>query len=248
MKKIMVAVLAVIAAVVLFFGVTFAIEYVGKSEGGEEVTVTIPQGATGRDMARILKDNGVIRYELSFLLKIKTSPYAEQLNYGEFNLHKHMGVGKVIEILKNTTFKKEGIKLTVPEGYSIEKIAVLCEETGLVTAEEFLDEIENGKFDYDFIKDIPDNEDVKYKLQGYIFPSTHIFDEDSPTACTTSVIEPFSISASAIVKGMRSPCSPTRTITKCPGRRERAIIGASTTSFTTFSEKCSFSSILFIFG
>ena len=179
MKKILVAILAIIAATVLFFGVTFATEFIGNSEGSGDVTVTIPQGATGRDMARILKDNGVIRYELSFLLKIKTSPYADQLNYGEFNLHKRMGVGKVIEILKNTTFKKEGIKFTVPEGYSIEKIAVLCEEAGLVSAEEFLDEVENGKFDYDFIKDIPDNSDVKYKLQGYLFPSTHIFDEDS---------------------------------------------------------------------
>lgn len=179
MKKFIIAVLAIVAAIVLFFGCTFIMEYAGNSDGGDAVTVTIPQGATGRDMACILKDNGVIRYKLSFLLKIKTSPYRDQLNYGEFNLHKHMGVGKVIEILKNTTFKKEGIKLTVPEGYSIEKIAVLCEETGLVTAEEFLKEVEEGKFDYDFIKDIPDNPDVKYKLQGYLFPSTHIFDEDS---------------------------------------------------------------------
>ena len=67
-----------------------------------------------------------------------------------------------------------------------------------------------------------------------------------PTTCTTKVIVPLSLSAEAIVRGIRSPFAPTRTITKCPAFRERAINGASTTSLTTFSEKYSFLIILFI--
>ena len=49
-----------------------------------------------------------------------------------------------------------------------------------------------------------------------------------------------------IVKGIRSPFSPTRIITKCPALRDLAINGASTTNLKTFSENCSFEIILFI--
>ena len=49
-----------------------------------------------------------------------------------------------------------------------------------------------------------------------------------------------------MVSGMRSPFSPTRTITKCPALRDLAINGASITNLKTFSEKCSLLMILFI--
>ena len=71
--------------------------------------------------------------------------------------------------------------------------------------------------------------------------------DDRPTSCTTRVMVPATGSASAMVRGMRSPFSPTRTMTKCPALRDRAMSGASTTSLKTFSEKCSLWRILFIF-
>jgi hypothetical protein len=52
---------------------------------------------------------------------------------------------------------------------------------------------------------------------------------ECPTAWMMSVIVPASASSSAIVSGMRSPSSPTRTITNCPGRLARAMRAALTT-------------------
>ena len=51
--------------------------------------------------------------------------------------------------------------------------------------------------------------------------------DDRPTFCTTSVMVPRSMSASAMVSGMRSPFLSTRTITKFPALRLFAIRGAS---------------------
>lgn len=45
---------------------------------------------------------------------------------------------------------------------------------------------------------------------------------------------------------MRSPLSPQRTMTKCPGRRARAISGDWTTNFTTLGLKYSLLTILYI--
>ena len=58
---------------------------------------------------------------------------------------------------------------------------------------------------------------------------------------------PFVVSAFAIVRGILSPFSSKRIITKCPALRALAIKGASISSKTTFSEKCSLCTILFIF-
>lgn len=169
--------LAVISGVI-FVSAIFA-EYMRGSSSGETVTVTIPQGTSEKDIAAILKDNGVIDYELSFRLKMKTSPYRGMLKYGNFELEKKMCLDDVIDTLRVSTELKKGVKITIPEGFSAEQIAARCENSGLVSKEAFLKELEKGKFDYDFIKDIPKKSGVKYKLQGYLFPSTHMFDADS---------------------------------------------------------------------
>ena len=70
--------------------------------------------------------------------------------------------------------------------------------------------------------------------------------EESPTSCTTRVMVPFFRSEPAIVNGIRSPFSPTRTMTKCPALRDLAIKGASISNLNTFSEKRSLLMILFI--
>ena len=70
--------------------------------------------------------------------------------------------------------------------------------------------------------------------------------DESPTFCTTSLIVPRTLSASAIVKGIRSLFLSTLTITKFPARRLWAISGASMSKQNTFSENCLFEMILFM--
>src|SRR5581483_2369592 len=67
-----------------------------------------------------------------------------------------------------------------------------------------------------------------------------------PTAWTTSAIAPPTGSASAIVSGMRSPRSSTRTITNWPGRRLRAIAGASIQKRTIDGERTSLSRMVYM--
>ena len=70
--------------------------------------------------------------------------------------------------------------------------------------------------------------------------------ELKPTFWITRVMIPFSVSACAMVNGMRSPFSPTLTMTKLPALYAFAISGASTRRRKTFSENCSFDTILYI--
>ena len=180
MKKFFI--LAILVIVALGAGSMLSIfsEYTRTTSGEETVSVNIPVGASEKTIAGILKDAGVIRHEISFRIKMKNSPYRGKLNYGKYMLNKKMVLDDIInELMKASVFDEGDVKLTIPEGFSAEMIASRCEEMGLVTADEFLAELKNGKFDYAFIKDIPNNSDVIYKLQGYLFPSTYMFDSDA---------------------------------------------------------------------
>ncbi|MBQ8808156.1 MAG: endolytic transglycosylase MltG [Clostridia bacterium] len=154
-------------------------EYSRTDSSDETVTVFIPKGATENEIAKILKDKGVINYEISFKLKMKNSPHRGKLNYGKYVLKKVMNLDQIVsELIKVSDFT-QSVTLTVPEGFSAEKIAERCEQLKIATADEFLRELKEGKFDYDFLDEIPVNKDVKYKLEGYLFPSTHAFAADA---------------------------------------------------------------------
>lgn len=178
MKKIVI-VLLIVAVVAASFGLSVFLEYIRTGSGEETVIVEIPRGASEKTIAQVLKDNGVIRHELSFRLKMRTSPYRGQLNYGKYTLNKKMCLEDIIAALLKPSDIAKGVKLTIPEGFSAKMIAERCEKLGLVNAEDFLSELKKGKFSYDFIKDIPKNKDVEYKLEGYLFPSTHMFGENA---------------------------------------------------------------------
>lgn len=175
-RIILVAILLVIAV----FGSLFLTEYLDtSSEEGEAVTVVIPDGAAGKTMAGILKDNGLIRFKQAFLLRLRGSEYAGKLRSGTFELHKGMCIDDIIKELATGGLKREEITVTIPEGFSAEQIAARFEEKGLFSAEAFLDEVNNGEFDYSFLNEIPDNDNIKYRLQGFLFPSTYSFFTDS---------------------------------------------------------------------
>lgn len=174
-KKVVSGVLLVAAAVVLCFALSMFMEYTRTTSSDETVIVQIPKGASEKKIAQVLKDSGVINHQLTFRLKMKNSPQRGKLNYGKYTLKKDMALDDIIDTLSKPSELAKGIKLTIPEGFSAEMIAQRCEKLGICSAEDFLRELEEGEFNYGFIEDIPDNKNVKYKLQGYLFPSTHNF-------------------------------------------------------------------------
>jgi len=178
-KKVLLGLILLILVVAVIFAVSVISEYTRKTSSDEVVTVQIPKGSSEQKIAQILKSNGVINYEITFRLKMKNSPYRGKLNYGTFELKKDMSLESAIETLSKPGAFEKGITLTIPEGYSAEKIAVLCEQKGFCSKDEFLTVLRDGVFEYDFISDIPQKEGVKYALEGYLFPSTYNFAKDA---------------------------------------------------------------------
>ena len=173
-KKILILVIVAIMLAVAVAGSLFLTEYLDtESESGAPVTVKIAQGSSGKDMAEILKDAGLIRFKSAFLLRLRSSEYAGRLRSGTFELHKGMCIDDMIKALASGGEQRETVEFTIPEGFSVEQTAARLENLGLFTAEEFLNEVNNGEFDYEFLSTIPHNNNINYRLQGFLFPSTY---------------------------------------------------------------------------
>ena len=174
MKKI---IAIIIAAALLIWLTPYAHEYFNsKSVEGTPVTISIPKGLSEADIAKLLKENGLIKNEIVFKLKLRLSEYNGKLNFGTYTLSDGMCLSDIIKTLANPAVQ-QGITFVVPEGFSAEQIAARAEELNLCTAEEFLNALDDN-YDYSFVSKIPAG-DTKYRLQGFLFPETYSFLKES---------------------------------------------------------------------
>jgi UPF0755 protein len=157
------------------------------------VTIVVPEGASAKSVAGILHDAGLIDYEYAFVLRIKESDYRGKLQPGTFTLNTGMSTMEMIEILCYIEPVKEVIDtLTVPEGFSLEQIAARCEEKGICTKEEFLNEANSGQHELPFSTGDMNTSGVKYGIQGYLFPATYdIFEDTTAASLIDSMLEKF---------------------------------------------------------
>jgi len=141
-----------------------------------EVEVTVEKGSTTKDIAKVLKEKELITNELIFRFKSKYFKYDGKFKEGKFALSTNMSEEEIMEILTSVGVKAEGIKFTIPEGYTIEKIAQTLEEKEIAKKDDFMKAIKETKYDYEFLSQIPERSNF---LEGYLFPDTYEIRKDS---------------------------------------------------------------------
>ena len=142
---------------------------------GEDVEVIIPAGATTMDIAEALKEKGLIKSALKFRLDSRLNDFDGTYRQGTYTVNTAMTPLQMMELFQTGVVMDDRLKLVVPEGFTIAEIGARLEEKGIVTAEEFKTESNNGQFDYDFLKDIPEREN---RLEGYLFPDTYYLKDE----------------------------------------------------------------------
>lgn len=148
---------------------------------GEDVIVTIPEGASAEEIANILKEKGLIEYPKAFVKRLQESEYRGSLKSGTFTLNTGMNTLDMMAAMSPAYEEILPIdQLVIPEGFTIEMIAARCEEQGICSSEDFLRAVSSvTSSDFEYMSDIPAGIPVKYKLQGYIFPATYDIYEDT---------------------------------------------------------------------
>lgn len=139
----------------------------------EPVRVVIPAGASAGEIAHILAGEGLIKSELLFRALVRWEGVGERLQAGQYELSPGMTPREIIACLAAGDVIEEYVRVTIPEGYTVVQIADLLARESLVDRERFLEVVQSGEFEFDFIDEIPGN--VDYRLEGYLFPDTYYF-------------------------------------------------------------------------
>lgn len=149
-----------------------SLEPINPSDKGK-LSITIEEGSTTGDIAEQLRTAGLIRNENFFKLHSKLQKNDSKYKAGVYEFSKSMSTDQLMEaIMKGGAPIDAGStrKFTIPEGYNITQTVNRLVKEGLVTKEDFMDEVANGTFDYEFLADAPKDET---RLEGFLYPNTY---------------------------------------------------------------------------
>lgn len=163
--------------IIIILLIAIGIIYLISNDVNKNTYVKIDEGLSTVQIADVLKDSKVIRSKIVFLAAVNFSEYKGKLKYGEFEFNEGDGYFDVIKKLAENGAKKQTITVTIPEGYSVEKIIEKLVNARLGTKKEIQSAL-NDDYNYEFIKYIKNTSDCKYKLQGFLFPATYEFYTD----------------------------------------------------------------------
>lgn len=141
---------------------------------GQTVTITIPEGATTREIARILKENKLIKNEFLFRLSSKMDGFDGKYQQGTYEVDTGLTKTQIMELLQTGSVMNRK-KVTIPEGYTVKQIAEQAAAAEVCSIDEFINECNTGTFDYEFLQNLPERE---YRLEGYLFPSTYFLSDE----------------------------------------------------------------------
>ncbi|UII54974.1 endolytic transglycosylase MltG [Cytobacillus spongiae] len=154
----------------------------------QEKRIEIPIGSSVTDISNILEESGIIKDARIFKYYIKFKNEAGFMA-GEYMLKSSMTIPEIIENLKTGMIMEEVVfKMTIPEGKQLQQIAaIIAEKTGR-TEEEVFKALNDEQFIKDLMARYPDilteeilRKDIKYPLEGYLFPATYPFYKENPT-------------------------------------------------------------------
>ncbi len=158
--------------------VTFLVRGMLSTDMGgenESIVVEIPEGSTVSDIADILEENGVVDSAEHFIFLCKSNEEGAEFKFGTY-LFENDDFYSIIDKLNNGKSIDTSIHVTVKEGMWLSEIALAAAEAGLCDVDEFMAAADSRDYDYDFIDDIPERENL---LEGYLYPETYYFQPDT---------------------------------------------------------------------
>lgn len=157
----------------------------------EVIEVEVPIGSGLSSIAEILEDKGIIKDAKVFKYYAK---FNNESNFqaGSYGLSKSMTLDELIESLKTgKVYRTPIFTMTIPEGLTLDQIAKVVEKRAGISEKQFLDYVNSDETIADLMGRYPNilteellAEDVRYPLEGYLFPATYPFFEEKPSVET----------------------------------------------------------------
>ncbi|MBR6392772.1 MAG: endolytic transglycosylase MltG [Eubacterium sp.] len=152
----------------------------GKNQSSTEYNLVIEKSDFETEVAATLTEGGIVVNGLVW--QNWTSSHYPEFVYinGEYTLTADMSYEEIVAKLQQPDVSHKTVKVAIPEGYNVMQIARTLEENGICKAKDFLKECKSSDgYDYEWLKDIPDDKNIAYRLEGFLFPATY----DLPQNC-----------------------------------------------------------------
>ena len=177
-----IVIVVAVSALISYYVIVFANDMYAFVKDAEEVEVSIPEYATVEEIADILGDAGVVKYPdlLVIYAKLKKIDKTYEFVAGDYTVNGMMNYDELFyAFVPHKSY--EVVRITIPEGYTVDEIITLFTENGIGTRAGFIDAINNYDFDYDFVRalDEADLTGRTYRLEGYLYPDTYEFYKSS---------------------------------------------------------------------
>lgn len=134
----------------------------------ESVTIEVASGTTTGGIAELLFSAHLIQDTKVFEWKAKLDHLDGKFKAGVYSFSQAMSMEEIMQALVKGN--DATLRFTIPEGYDIKKTTEALVADGLIDAEVFREEIEQGAFSYRFLEGAPAGSE---RLEGYLFPETY---------------------------------------------------------------------------
>ncbi len=135
------------------------------------VILTLTEDTASGQVASRLKKEGVIQYPWIFRL-LTSLKKVDSFDAGTYELNSDMDYGQLISALRGSGEQRTVVRVTIPEGYTLQDICDLLVEKKVLTAEKFWETANTYPFSHTMLADVPM---VENRLEGYLFPDTYDF-------------------------------------------------------------------------
>ncbi len=156
----------------------------------ENVEVVVPSGTGVTGIARILKENDLIRSELLFTVTVKSKGDL-YLKASTYLFSRDMSMEDIIsELISGSKYNPDAIKITFKEGMRITDYASVISKATNHSETEILNTLNDRTFlealskKYWFLTDSILQEGIYYPLEGYLAPDTYQFDNKDVSVST----------------------------------------------------------------
>jgi len=137
----------------------------------EKVGFEIKSGQDLADVIDTLDSKGQIRDKKIVMEYISKHGLNTKVVPGNYSISNFVSLEKLVFFMNTGIYDNVPVKVTIPEGYTVEGIAGVLESKGIISKSAFLENCREYKLP-DYIKN---DAKRKYALEGYLFPDTYEF-------------------------------------------------------------------------
>lgn len=172
-----------VSVVVSIYAILCMNDILAITKTKSNVTVSYSQEIESSNEAiDMLHKKGLIRCKnfCKFFVKLRdsvitTSRLGGPYEPGMYYLNGKMGLEGMLITLKGNTVSSETVTLTFPEGYTVPEIINKLSDNDVCDKAALISVIQSTDFSYSLVTDLKANDNVPYRLEGFMFPDTYEF-------------------------------------------------------------------------